>query len=72
MLHYYAKEFFAPLIVTSRVTKADELLVYVVSDLLNDLKNLTVEIVVYEWKNARAIYNKQINNLDIVSFLSLK
>lgn len=68
MLHFFAKEFFAPVIVTSRVTQADELLIYVVSDLLDDLKNLTVEVIVYEWKRGTSIYSKQLNNLEIVSF----
>lgn len=68
MLHYYAKEFFSPVIVTSRITRANELLIYVVSDLFDELKNLSVEIIVYEWITAKLIDSKKLDSLVIVSF----
>ena len=68
MLHYYTKDFFAPVIITSRVTKANEALIYIVSDLLHNLSNLTVEILVYEWKTAKCIYTTQISNVTVVSY----
>lgn len=69
MLHYYAKEFFAPVIVTSQLTKANELMIYVVSDLLHELTNLTIDVVVYEWKSAKSIHTAQHKNITVVSMI---
>jgi hypothetical protein len=67
MLHYYAKDFFSPVIIASKVTQANQLLIYVVSDLLNNLTNLNIDINIYEWKSSRIIHTNQINNVTVVS-----
>ncbi|XP_031785541.1 beta-mannosidase [Nasonia vitripennis] len=65
MLHYYVKDFFSPIIITSRLTKANELLLYVVSDVLKTLENLTIEIIVYEWKSAKSIHTTELTNITV-------
>ncbi|XP_011498870.1 PREDICTED: beta-mannosidase [Ceratosolen solmsi marchali] len=65
MLHYYAKEFFSPLIVTSKLTQANELLIFIVSDLLKPLNDLAVEMNFYEWKSSTIIHTNQINNITL-------
>ncbi|XP_032664482.1 beta-mannosidase [Odontomachus brunneus] len=63
MLHYYAKDFFAPVIVTSRLTNSDELTIYVVSDQLFWLTNCHVDIRVYNWKSMTPIHTKSYHNV---------
>ena len=67
MLHYYAKDFFAPVIVTSRVTQANELEIHVISDLLQPLDNLSVEALVYKWTSSKSINTTTITNITIVN-----
>ncbi|CAG9863674.1 unnamed protein product [Phyllotreta striolata] len=55
MLQYYAKNFFAPIIVTGHVNVQNVLDVYLVSDVLSPLDNLTVSILVYNWTNFKPI-----------------
>lgn len=69
MLHYYAKEFFSPVIITSRLTKGNEIFIYVVSDLLSKLVDLNVEIIIYEWKSAKSVNTTKISNVTIVSYI---
>ncbi|XP_058792427.1 beta-mannosidase [Phymastichus coffea] len=65
MLHYYVKDFFSPVIVTPRLTQANELMIYVVSDLLHELTNLSIDVVVYEWKNSKSILTTQLTNITV-------
>lgn len=51
MLHYSSKDFFSPVIISPQVTTSKDLNVYVVSDLLYDLKELTAELRVHSWDN---------------------
>uniref|UniRef100_A0A915ELK1 Beta-mannosidase n=1 Tax=Ditylenchus dipsaci TaxID=166011 RepID=A0A915ELK1_9BILA len=47
MLHYFAKRFFAPLIVSMYVDQHEDLQLFIVSDLWSSLPNLTLSLQVY-------------------------
>ncbi|KAK9719277.1 Mannosidase Ig/CBM-like domain [Popillia japonica] len=82
MLHYSAKEFFAPIILTYFLDAGDNLNLYVVSDLLTNSYNNTATIFVYNWNSttvlykehlkvdALAEYSKQIKSFWISEYLS--
>ncbi|XP_067207111.1 beta-mannosidase [Linepithema humile] len=72
MLHYYAKDFFAPVIVTPRLSVSDELSVYVVSDLLYVLANCTVEIHVYKWRTIEPVFVRSYNDFIIEPAKAMK
>ncbi|XP_014205962.1 beta-mannosidase [Copidosoma floridanum] len=65
MLHYYAKDFFAPVIITPQLSAARELVVFGISDLPDALENLTAEILLYEWSTSKAVYTHNLTNLSI-------
>lgn len=49
MLHYFAKKFFSPVLVSPELTAYDELHVYLISDLLKDVQGVQLNITVYSW-----------------------
>ncbi|XP_066600799.1 beta-mannosidase [Prorops nasuta] len=63
MLHYYAKEFFAPIIVTSHLDESHKLSVFVVSDQLNQLENVKVTLTIYKWSLMNPLYSKDYSNI---------
>ncbi|KAG7202549.1 hypothetical protein KM043_009746 [Ampulex compressa] len=65
MLHYYALDFFAPIIITSHLSAANELSVYIVSEKLYVIPNGTVEINVYKWTKMSTIYTHVFENITI-------
>lgn len=67
MLHYYARDFFAPVIVTPHLSVSNELSIYIVSDVLYVLTNCTIEIRVYEWKAIEPVFIRSYNDIIIVS-----
>lgn len=67
MLHYYVKDFFAPVIVTPHLSISNELSIYVVSDLLHVLTNCTIEIHVYKWGTIEPVFVRLHNDIIIVS-----
>lgn len=67
MLHYYAKDFFAPIIVTPHLSISNELSIYIVSDRLYTLTNCTVEIRVYNWRSITPVFAKSFNDIIIVN-----
>ncbi|XP_015514937.1 beta-mannosidase [Neodiprion lecontei] len=67
MLHYYAQEFFAPIIVTSHVSPASELELYVVSDKLTEIKNCSLAINTYKWSSAMPVHTQIIREITISS-----
>lgn len=54
MLHYYAKDFFAPLIITSTVKTDRSVDIFLINDLL-PIYNASVFINVYNWKSFNPI-----------------
>lgn len=66
MLHYFAKKFFAPVIVTSRLKADGQLDVIVVSDLTQLILNAEVAILVFSWNSFDPLYVKHIQT-DVVS-----
>lgn len=55
-MHYYAKDFFAPIIVTGHLTAARQLDVYLVSDVLTTHYNVTLNITVYNWSSLTPVF----------------
>lgn len=49
ILHYYAKKFFSPVLISPVKTSETELSVYVVSDLLSDVENAELKVFIYSW-----------------------
>lgn len=66
-MHYYAKDFFAPIIVTGHITAARNLDVYVVSDILTTFYNVTLNMYVYNWSSLQPVFVQRIIT-DIVYF----
>lgn len=50
MLHYSALDFFAPIIVVPELEKSDNLTIYLISDLLYDIK-VFLNVEVYSWES---------------------
>lgn len=68
MLHYYAAEFFAPVIVTSKTSLADEVTIFIVSDKLERIEDVFILIKVFKWDSMVPISTESIENLTIVSY----
>nr|XP_034176960.1 beta-mannosidase isoform X1 [Osmia lignaria] len=64
MLHYYAAEFFAPIIVTYYVRNMD-LSFYIVSDKLHPITNTTLEVNLYTTNNMKPIKSYTYYNITI-------
>ncbi|XP_011301908.1 beta-mannosidase [Fopius arisanus] len=66
ILHNYAKDFFAPVIVTPRVT-LDQLKIFIVSDLLLPIVNCSVEIRFHRiWSESMPqVYAKQLESVTV-------
>lgn len=60
ILHYFAVDFFSPLLITSQLLVTGSLQVSVVSDLLYDLP-ASVSVSVYRWDSLKPQYTKQYN-----------
>ncbi|XP_068981840.1 beta-mannosidase [Bombus flavifrons] len=54
MLHYYAMEFFAPIIVTYYINDM-HLLIYIVSDMTYSIKNAILEVNLYAWNSIKPV-----------------
>lgn len=60
MLHYFAVDFFAPLLITPELLVSGILNVFVVSDLLYDY-HASVTVSVYRWDSLKPQYTKEYN-----------
>lgn len=67
ILHYYAIEFFSPIIVTSHLSQANELLIYIVSDKLYPISNCTLKLSTYSWNSMLPLHVHSIDNIKVVS-----
>jgi len=67
MLHYYTKDFFAPVIVTPYLSISNVLTIYIVSDRLDTLTKCTVKIHVYNWTSLTPVFTKSFNDITVVS-----
>ncbi|KAK2580314.1 hypothetical protein KPH14_012551 [Odynerus spinipes] len=65
MLHYYAIEFFAPIIVTSHLSQANELSIYIVSDKLYEVDNCSVKLSIYNWNSTIPVHVLTLDNIKI-------
>ncbi|XP_031328549.1 beta-mannosidase-like [Photinus pyralis] len=84
MLHYFAKRFFAPVIISNELSVTDNLHSYVVSDLMKPIQNVTLTLTVYGWNSTTSIYSetvkatilpgssRKIGSIDLKSFLTEK
>lgn len=59
-MHYYAKDFFAPIIVTGHLTAARQLDVYLISDVLTTHYNATLNITIYKWSSLTPVFTQTI------------
>ncbi|KAJ8985911.1 hypothetical protein NQ317_010668 [Molorchus minor] len=66
MLQYYVGDFFAPIIITGHINAARTLEIYVVSDLLSPVANVTASILVYKWDSLEIAFSEDLN-LDLES-----
>lgn len=66
MLHYLAKNFFAPIIISPEVTPASELNIYLVSDILEDIYDATINVsaVPYSSFDQKNLFS--LNNVTVV------
>ncbi|KAJ8675359.1 hypothetical protein QAD02_011145 [Eretmocerus hayati] len=67
MLHYYVKDFFSPIIITSRLSRANELSIHVVSDVLQSLSGLVIKIKMYDLEESRLVKTVEIKNVSVES-----
>lgn len=70
MQHYYAKNFFAPVIVTGDLRPDGFLDIYVVSDLKDDILDGFLNIFVYKWDSISPVHNETLK-INVVSKLHL-
>ncbi|KAK4886003.1 hypothetical protein RN001_002274 [Aquatica leii] len=71
MLHYYAKNFFAPIIITTEMSASKDMNVYIVSDLLKTFHNSLLNIGVYKWNSVAPVYETTIK-IDVLPGLAKK
>ncbi|XP_015178128.1 PREDICTED: beta-mannosidase isoform X2 [Polistes dominula] len=65
MLHYYATEFFSPIIVTSHLSQVNELSIYIVSDKLYEINNCTLKLNIYNWNSMQPLRVYSYNNIKV-------
>ncbi|XP_046834343.1 beta-mannosidase [Vespa crabro] len=65
ILHYYAIEFFSPIIVTSHLSQAKELSIYIVSDKLYPINNCTLKLNIYNWNSMVPLHVHSIDNIKV-------
>ncbi|KAL2712717.1 beta-mannosidase [Vespula squamosa] len=65
ILHYYAIEFFSPIIVTSHLSQANELSIYIVSDKLYSINNCTLKLSIYNWNSMLPLHVHSIDNIEV-------
>lgn len=66
MLHYFAKKFFYPVIVSPHLKSSRCLTTYVISDLIETIPEATLYSYVYNWDNFTPLHN-QSKTVTIVS-----
>lgn len=70
MLHYFARNFFAPVLLTAEVDASGNANIYVVSELLEKL-NETVRVQIYNFSSFEAVFEKDIP-LNLVTYYILQ
>lgn len=63
MLHYFARNFFAPVIVRGHQKETGELDVYVISDEVRSISNVKMAVNVYSWNSQMALHSYIINDI---------
>lgn len=71
MLHYQAKNFFAMVIIKGYLTDSDELEVYIVSDNVDPITNVTVTVSLFSWGSLEPVYVKTTNDLTVSELRSI-
>ena len=67
MLHYYAVDFFAPVIVSPIISEGHELSILVISDLPDDINDARIEIKIYKWESFNPVFVKYLTDVTVVS-----
>ncbi|XP_057338531.1 beta-mannosidase [Microplitis mediator] len=66
ILHNYAEDFFAPIIISPRLSPIDDLTIFIVSDELHPRFNCSVEMNVYKfWEESSDIFTRKFNNVSV-------
>lgn len=60
MLHYFAVDFFSPLLITPQLLVSGTIILNIVSDLLYDI-HASVTVSVYRWDSLKPQYSKEYN-----------
>lgn len=68
ILQYYTQDFFAPIIITGHINVERKLDIYVVSDLLSPVENVTAVIEIYKWNSFESVANVT-QNLNLVRII---
>lgn len=68
MLHYFAKHFFAPILITGNLTIDNILKIFVVSDRITVIRNARINVSVYTWNSFTPIHDYSFT-IDIVKYL---
>lgn len=68
MLHYYAKKFFAPVVVTADLRNDGVIEINLISDSLDDAENVTIQIDIFRWDSMEPVNTFR----DIITVVNLK
>lgn len=60
MVHYFAKKFFSPLLISANLSPAGQITIYSLSDLLTTVPNATMTMDVYKWDSFKSIASHNI------------
>lgn len=61
ILHYWTKQFFAPIHVIANIDVLNNLNVFVVRDTLGDIQLLELHMKIYHWSSLNSVYEQQWN-----------
>ncbi|KAF5301663.1 hypothetical protein FQA39_LY10710 [Lamprigera yunnana] len=56
VLHYFAKSFFAPVIVTTVVSVTKDMSIFVISDLMKIVRNTILKLSIYKWDSTVPVH----------------
>lgn len=65
MVHYFAKNFFAPILISPHLSNANHLSIFTLSDITEIIPNATLTMSVYNWDKIKPIHEENIT-LNIV------
>ncbi|XP_043272252.1 beta-mannosidase [Venturia canescens] len=67
MLHYYAKDFFAPIIISPRLSYAKDLTIYIVSDRLLTVTGCSLDLNIHHYNSSVPVYTMNFMDVEIAA-----